>query len=130
MGRGGEAKWVVCCCTLGIAPTITPGYMYMNERISKYTSRHAWTRTYTCRQTHALYPSHPRAQAVYNNATGELVCAEKPVYGGTGQIDLPKFDEPGYIAIPPCLWGDHPALEPMPRASGVTFLIKAITNST
>jgi len=68
--------------------------------------------------------------AIYNNATGELVCSEKPIYGGTGQIDLPKFDEPGYIAVPPCLWGDHPALEPMPKASGVTFLIKAITNST
>lgn len=81
-------------------------------------------------QTHD--DNHPStlSQAIYNNATGELVCAEKPIYGGTGQIDLPKFDEPGYLAIPPCLWGDHPALEPMPKASGVTFLIKAITNST
>jgi hypothetical protein len=36
----------------------------------------------------------------------------------------------GYILQPPCLWGDQPGLEPMPKASGVKFLIKAITNST
>ena len=29
-----------------------------------------------------------------------------------------------------CLWGDQPGLEPMPLASGVPFMIKAITNST
>jgi hypothetical protein len=68
--------------------------------------------------------------ALYNNVTGELVCSQKPIYGGTGQIDLPQFDEPGYILQPPCLWGDQPGLEPMPRASGVKFLVKAITNST
>ena len=32
--------------------------------------------------------------------------------------------------MPPCLWGDDPALEPMPVASGVRMMIKAITNST
>jgi hypothetical protein len=68
--------------------------------------------------------------AIYNNVTGELVCSEKPVYGGTGQIDQARFDEPGYILQPPCLWGDAPGLEPMPKASGVPFLIVAITNST
>jgi len=70
--------------------------------------------------------------AIYNNATGELICSEKPIYGGTNRLDAtgPKFDEPGYILQPPCLWGDAPGLEPMPKASGVTFIIKAITNST
>ena len=68
--------------------------------------------------------------AIYNNVTGELVCSQKPIYGGTGKIDVAKFDEPGYILQPPCLWGDQPGLEPMPKASGVKFLIKAITNST
>ena len=68
--------------------------------------------------------------AIYNNVTGELVCSQKPIYGGTGKIDLARFDEPGYILQPPCLWGDQPGLEPMPKASGVKFLIKAITNST
>ena len=70
--------------------------------------------------------------AVYNNVTGALVCSEKPIYGGTDRLDATgaRFDEPGYILQPPCLWGDAPGLEPMPLASGVKFLVKAITNST
>ena len=70
------------------------------------------------------------AMEIWNNRTGELVCRQEPIYGGTGKIDLEKFDEPGYILQPPCLWGEDPALEPMPLASGVPFMIKAITNST
>lgn len=65
-----------------------------------------------------------------NNQTGQLLCRQEPIYGGTGKIDLAKFDEEGYIAQPPCLWGDGPGLEPMPLASGVEFTIKAITNAT
>ena len=30
-----------------------------------------------------------------------------------GRVDLPKFDEPGYILQPPCLWGDAPGLAPI-----------------
>ena len=52
------------------------------------------------------------------------------MYGGTGRIAESKFDEAGYIAQPPCLWGDAPGLEPMPLASGVAFTIRAITNNT
>merc|ERR1711959_447630 len=44
--------------------------------------------------------------AMYRNDTGELLCVERPVYGGTGQVDEKRFDEPGYILQPPCLWGD------------------------
>ena len=67
---------------------------------------------------------------IWNNRTGELLCRQEPIYGGTGKVDLPKFDEPGYILQPPCLWGDAPGLEPMPLASGVAFTVKAITNNT
>ena len=71
------------------------------------------------------------AMEIWNNVTGELICRQKPVYGGTGMIADHKFDEPGYIAQPPCLWGSaDQGLEPMPLASGETFTIKAITNST
>ena len=59
-----------------------------------------------------------------------LLCRQEPIYGGTGHLDLEKFDEPGYLLQPPCLWGDAPGLEPMPLASGVTFTVRAITNST
>jgi hypothetical protein len=42
-----------------------------------------------------------------NTTNGKLLCREEPVYGGTGNPKLSgsKFDEPGYIAIPDCLWG-------------------------
>merc|ERR1712232_1432323 len=70
------------------------------------------------------------AMEIVNNQTGELLCRQEPIYGGTGKIDLAKFDEPGYILQPPCLWGDGPGLEPMPLVSGVPLLVKAITNSS
>merc|ERR1719322_744624 len=52
--------------------------------------------------------------AMYNDATGELICAERPIYGGTGAIHNQAMDEPGFIAQPPCLWGspEHGLEEP------------------
>ena len=42
---------------------------------------------------------------MWNNDTGQAaICTQRPVYGGTGAIDLPDYDEPG-IAVPPRLWG-------------------------
>jgi len=39
---------------------------------------------------------------LYNVDTGELLCRQEPVFGsGSGQT----YDELGYIALPPCLWG-------------------------
>lgn len=53
------------------------------------------------------------SMAVYNNATGQLICMEKPIYGGAGQILEKKYDEPGFILVPPCLWGSREhGLEP------------------
>ena len=31
------------------------------------------------------------------NDTGEVICEERPIYGGTGKIDKKRFDETGYI---------------------------------
>jgi len=38
---------------------------------------------------------------LYNVDTGELLCRQEPVFG-TGTA---VFDELGYLALPPCLWG-------------------------
>jgi len=68
---------------------------------------------------------------IWNNDTGKLLCRQQPVYGGTHLIAEKRFDEQGYIATPPCLWGspEH-GLEPPPLMSGVTIKVVALTNST
>ena len=59
------------------------------------------------------------------------MCRESPLYGGTGSLDLKRFDEPGYIAQPPCLWGaaEH-GLEAPPAVGGRMMYAEAKTNST
>mmetsp|Transcript_3494 Transcript_3494/g.10810 ORF Transcript_3494/g.10810 Transcript_3494/m.10810 type:complete len:746 (+) Transcript_3494:757-2994(+) len=57
-----------------------------------------------------------------NATTGELICSEFPIYGGTGAIANKTFDEPGYITQPPCLWGDAEfGLEAPVDTSGYTL---------
>jgi len=61
---------------------------------------------------------------------------ERPIYGGYygGRGDprlAGRFDEPGYIAQPACVWGsaEH-GLEAPPLVSGVNLYAEAKTNST
>ena len=42
---------------------------------------------------------------LYRNDTGEILCEQIPVYG-QGDVVNNKYDEAGYILIPPCLWGN------------------------
>lgn len=58
----------------------------------------------------------------WNGTHGTLMCEEKPVYGGTGKVDVPKFDEPGYILQPPCLWGSKEFGLELPPYVGNTTL--------
>jgi|TARA_B110000091_G_C13773451_1_gene457770 hypothetical protein len=46
---------------------------------------------------------------LYRNDTGEILCRQLPVYG-TGNVKEDKYDEAGYVALPPCLWGDEDSL--------------------
>ena len=50
---------------------------------------------------------------LFRNDTGELelLCGQYPVYG-QGNVSADKYDEAGYIALPPCLWGDEGDLDP------------------
>ena len=58
----------------------------------------------------------------WNGTHGNVLCEETPVYGGTGMVDEKRFDEPGYILQPPCLWGSPDfGLEPPPNLEGVTM---------
>ncbi len=50
---------------------------------------------------------------LYRNDTGQVLCEQIPVYG-KGEVSNDKFDEAGYILIPPCLWGNDTGLNPTP----------------
>ena len=66
-------------------------------------------------------------------ATGELVCETRPVYGGTGAPGIAgsRFDEPGYIAIPDCFWGDARwGLELPPDLTGFPLHVVKTANAT
>ena len=70
----------------------------------------------------AMYRCNMSAVSECNASTGELLCDERPVYGGTGRVDDRRFDEPGYILQPPCLWGDAKyGLQPPPDTTGYTL---------
>mmetsp|Transcript_36428 Transcript_36428/g.67040 ORF Transcript_36428/g.67040 Transcript_36428/m.67040 type:complete len:907 (-) Transcript_36428:128-2848(-) len=44
---------------------------------------------------------------LYENSTGtpNLLCRQLPLYG-KGNVTGDKYDEAGYLALPPCLWSD------------------------
>jgi hypothetical protein len=64
---------------------------------------------------------------LYNVDTGELLCHQEPVYGqGSGK----PFDELGYAAIPPCLWGSsEEGLVPPTLLSWTTNLMSIKRNN-
>jgi len=73
----------------------------------------------------------PKDTKICNATNGELLCREEPVYGGTGKIDDPKFDEPGYILQPPCMWGSPEfGLEEPPEVTGFVLGSVKTSNAT
>lgn len=71
----------------------------------------------------------------YNNDTGKLLCRVEPVYGGTGGYVADgngTFDEAGYVANPPCMFGVNSSygLAEPPLMNGVTIRVEHTTNST
>lgn len=72
----------------------------------------------------------PKGTKVCNASTGTLLCREEPVYGGTGRVDLPRFDEPGFILQPPCLWGSAEfGLEEPPDTDGERYVLGSVKTS-
>eukprot|EP00948_MAST-09A_sp_MAST-9A-sp1_P003198 g3198.t1 len=61
---------------------------------------------------------------LYNADTGELLCRQEPIFGTGNEI----FNEKGYLAIPPCLWGSNEeGLESpifLPRYANLTSIKK------
>jgi len=65
------------------------------------------------------------------NDTGEVICEERPIYGGTGKLDIKRFDETGYILQPPCIWGkEEHGLEAPIDVSGRMLRTVKTSNAT
>jgi hypothetical protein len=65
-----------------------------------------------------------------NTTNSKLLCANTAVYGA-GAVGN-RFDEPGYIAVPPCLWGTAAeGLPPPPQLSLDTklYMVKKVNNT-
>uniref|UniRef100_A0A7S4V172 Uncharacterized protein n=1 Tax=Alexandrium monilatum TaxID=311494 RepID=A0A7S4V172_9DINO len=66
---------------------------------------------------------------LYRNDTGtpKLLCRQLPKYG-QGNVEQDKFDEAGYLALPPCLWGDDHGLQPSEFLPANTSLVSIKKN--
>ena len=77
------------------------------------------------------------SMSIANNETGEMFCEQRPSYGGNNPVDkhdpnragttrtADRFEETGFIAVPPCLWGspEH-GLDPAPNYDGYIRIVK------
>ena len=65
---------------------------------------------------------------LYNADTGDLLCSQKPTFGTGTKI----FNEKGYIAIPPCLWGseDEGLIEPIFLPANANLTSIKLNNNT
>jgi len=68
---------------------------------------------------------------LYNADTGQLICHSEPIRG-TGDVEHDPYDELGFIAIPPCLWGDasEGLMEPQLLTLDTTVMSVKRSNST
>lgn len=87
----------------------------------------------TCLSTAVYACPKGTALADCNTTTGKLVCETRPIYGGTGHpgISGTRFDEPGYIAVPDCMWGSAEyGLEAPVDLDGVPLHVVKTANAT
>mmetsp|Transcript_5759 Transcript_5759/g.12550 ORF Transcript_5759/g.12550 Transcript_5759/m.12550 type:complete len:150 (-) Transcript_5759:118-567(-) len=65
---------------------------------------------------------------LYNADTGELICHVKPTFGVSNEV----YNEKGFLALPPCLWGEESEglLPPSLLSLDTTLLSIKKNNST
>jgi hypothetical protein len=62
---------------------------------------------------------------LYNADTGLLLCRVEPIFGETNEV----YDEDGFLAMPPCLWGNEEGLAPPELLSLDTTLLSIKRNN-
>eukprot|EP00440_Ansanella_granifera_P035912 gb/GFBE01038957.1/.p1 GENE.gb/GFBE01038957.1/~~gb/GFBE01038957.1/.p1 ORF type:complete len:785 (+),score=142.22 gb/GFBE01038957.1/:1-2355(+) len=106
--------------------------------VCHHTITHKWTMD-NVRLIYASAHCHAAtciSMELYNADTMELLCRVLPVYG-KGDVKNNRFDEKGYLFLPPCLFGSpDPAeaaqegLEPSRFFKSITFLSVKKSNNT
>jgi len=105
--KGSDGTWV---------HTIT-GHMQTNLQSARPVVGHFHCHAPTC-----------LSMQLFNNDTGELLCEEVSRFG---QDRAETFDEPGYISVPPCMWGrPEDGLEAPPDFAGITLRVVKRANAT
>jgi len=83
----------------------------------------------TCLSMHVYACPTGTAPDNCNATVGKLLCEQYPVYGSV--LSGSRFDEPGYIAIPDCFWGDAEfGLEAPINVTGLTLHMVKTSNAT
>ena len=71
---------------------------------------------------------------LWNADTDEIVCKQVGAYGGESMptINGTRFNEEGYIAVPPCVWGSDDAMgvKPLVLSMGTNLRAESRTNNT
>ena len=71
------------------------------------------------------------SMTLYDNSTGQIICKSQAVFGGTGRVDTARMDEPGFILVPPCVWGrEEDGFEAPPDLTGVDLYMVKRSNAT
>jgi hypothetical protein len=70
--------------------------------------------------------------SITNNETGEVYCASHPTYGGGNPVlpharDQTKFQEKGFIAVPPCLWGSAAQGLDAPPSLNIVYGVRVLS---
>ena len=115
---------------------LTPPDQCVHMISSKFSVREAvWSNDLDDKKGIKLIYAGPHCHApsclsmeLYNADTGELLCHVEPIHGLSGEL----YDETGFLAIPPCLWGspDEGLVEPKFLSLDTTLLSIKRNNNT
>jgi hypothetical protein len=139
---GSPWEYDVPKCAEGVAGCAFEGGMWVHtisgstlgqDHLMRYVSLNNHCHAPTCLSVSVYACAKGTPLADCNANVGKLICRTDPVYGGTGNNATrgSRFDEPGYIAIPDCFWGDAEfGLEPPPDLRGVPIHVVKKANAT
>ena len=137
-GGGLGAEFDVPKCDVGVAGcSKSADGTWVHTVVGIQTASGSGSKQLVAAHFHCHAPTCLSMSIAYND-TGKMICESLPTYGGNNPAqphsknDKDKFQENGFIAVPPCLWsptGEH-GLEKPPDIAGKTLRIVKTSNAT